>query len=989
MTLPPGEVLSRGTLVGEYRIVGRQAVGGMGAVYEARHPLIGKNVAIKVILGRLSKNLTAVQRFVDEARAVNRIGHPNIVDIFSFGTLDDGRCYIVMEWLEGESLHERMMRGFLGLAPTIEILTEVADALAAAHGAGVIHRDLKPANIQLVRRGDRESVKLLDFGIAKLSEHVEQAVALGTPEFISPEQARGEEVDGATDIYALGAMAYALFVGKLPFYHPDPRVLIDLQIAEPVTPPSVHWPEIPKALDRLIVTMLAKDRADRPSLDEVKRGLGQIDRARMLGETFARGFAARSKRPMLVRDFADVPSMLARLMEELSSGVVWVVASGEPPRVGSPATIRFRVDDHGLAVDLPGLFERSTSAPDVAGQKVQPRSLVRFDRVPAEEMSRIAAARASLSTKGGRGEIGARWGSVPRDEVPWFDAVPPEWRKRADSGRSAAPTAVLLRAKKAPPAPAPEEGTLDLPREAPAPRPAFLTGLRMKVLLVMVSLAAASVAAVMLIAIGQVQEDRAYYFEELSVRTSLYLADMLRARAGWWRAELQTIATGAMMASASKEFAAVADCAASGCSALSGEGGWAAHAPGTGFRLSRHDRGVVASIADDRRTVLGLVSHERLIEAGRLPSYLSLWFVRGDGEVLSSTGPRKASTVLLEGLDRSSPGSKPFADADGEPMIGAWSGGDPAIAVAVPMTVASRAIERLTQQLLGAMAIVLAVASAVALVFAGGVTRRLRILTAETARIGRGEFTNVPGSDSNDEVGHLARSFQSMTEALRERDDEVREIHRRMSQAEAKEVQKQLAESLETELAQALHAMGGVLDADLEERDAARDLRQRRAKLEALHAKAADALQRALALTTIVNRRIDFAAAVQDAVDYVRRSDAAAGARVDVIAPNAVLFPRLDVRESELRELVGLALGRFIEGCGAERAIAIHLGHREQALAMSIRYPEHPKAREVVEAIHREIEPSLAELSAIAVVRSEGPRTTLVLGFAVGMGEGT
>jgi hypothetical protein len=183
--------------------------------------------------------------------------------------------------------------------------------------------------------------------------------------------------------------------------------------------------------------------------------------------------------------------------------------------------------------------------------------------------------------------------------------------------------------------------------------------------------------------------------------------------------------------------------------------------------------------------------------------------------------------------------------------------------------------------------------------------------------------------------------------------------------------------------------MGGVLDADLEERDAARDLRQRRAKLEALHAKAADALQRALALTTIVNRRIDFAAAVQDAVDYVRRSDAAAGARVDVIAPNAVLFPRLDVRESELRELVGLALGRFIEGCGAERAIAIHLGHREQALAMSIRYPEHPKAREVVEAIHREIEPSLAELSAIAVVRSEGPRTTLVLGFAVGMGEGT
>src|SRR5215831_14820318 len=166
-----GAELAEGTQVGEYVIVGKVADGGMGSVYSATHPIIGKKAAIKVIHPALCADTDAVQRFALEARAANQIGHPNIVDIFSFGTLGDGRSWFAMELLQGESLAQRLRRGGMSLSDAADIVEQLCRGLRAAHTKGIVHRDLKPDNVFLVRvPGDRPLVKLLDFGIAKLRD---------------------------------------------------------------------------------------------------------------------------------------------------------------------------------------------------------------------------------------------------------------------------------------------------------------------------------------------------------------------------------------------------------------------------------------------------------------------------------------------------------------------------------------------------------------------------------------------------------------------------------------------------------------------------------------------------------------------------------------------------------------------------------------------------------------------------------------------------
>src|SRR5262249_46463136 len=166
-----GTDLAEGTQVGEYVISGKVADGGMGSVYSANHPIIGKKAAIKVIHAALCTDADAVQRFVMEARAVNQIGHPNIVDVFSFGKLGDGRSWFAMELLQGESLAQRLRRGGMSLSDAADIVEQLCRGLRAAHTKGIVHRDLKPDNVFLVRvPGDRPLVKLLHFGIAKLAD---------------------------------------------------------------------------------------------------------------------------------------------------------------------------------------------------------------------------------------------------------------------------------------------------------------------------------------------------------------------------------------------------------------------------------------------------------------------------------------------------------------------------------------------------------------------------------------------------------------------------------------------------------------------------------------------------------------------------------------------------------------------------------------------------------------------------------------------------
>lgn len=265
--LPPG------TNVGEYRLEQKLGEGGFGTVYRAVHEVIGKVAAVKVLHSQYSSNPQMVSRFVAEARAVNQIRHKNIIDIFAFGRLEDGRHYFIMELLEGESFEQLLARDRqVNVQAAFMILRPVARALDAAHAAGIVHRDLKPDNIYLARDDDGGVVpKLLDFGIAKLldeerSTHkTETGTPLGTPYYMSPEQCRGLTIDQRTDIYSFGVLLYRSLTGQLPF---EARTALDIMfqhIHQPPKPVSSLNGELPTSFDAPIAAMLAKEAADRPA----------------------------------------------------------------------------------------------------------------------------------------------------------------------------------------------------------------------------------------------------------------------------------------------------------------------------------------------------------------------------------------------------------------------------------------------------------------------------------------------------------------------------------------------------------------------------------------------------------------------------------------------------------------------------------------------------------------------------------------------------
>ena len=267
---PPGIDLPEGMEVGEYRVLRKIGEGGMGAVYAAVHPVIGKRVAIKVLAPHIAKHPELVRRFVDEARAVNKIGHPNIVDIFSFGWLPDQRHYFAMEYLEGQNLADRMKAGPIAVDEARRLLGQICSALEAAHQTGIVHRDLKPDNIWVAqpRHGD-SFAKLLDFGIAKLlgdgdaAPHTVTGAIMGTPAYMAPEQCRGVGVGPRADVYALGVILYEMFAGRTPFQGSFVE-LITQHLSDAPEPPSRHAPVAP-ALERLILACLEKDPEKRPS----------------------------------------------------------------------------------------------------------------------------------------------------------------------------------------------------------------------------------------------------------------------------------------------------------------------------------------------------------------------------------------------------------------------------------------------------------------------------------------------------------------------------------------------------------------------------------------------------------------------------------------------------------------------------------------------------------------------------------------------------
>ncbi len=261
--------LAPGAKVGEYLVDRKIAEGGMGAVYAGHHPVIGKRVAVKVLAPHCASIPDLVRRFVEEARAVNKIGHPNIIDIFSFGTLPDARPFFVMEFLDGASLAHRMDAGDLTATETRRLLRQICSALEAAHRAGIIHRDLKPENVWIASPAHEDSfAKVLDFGIAKLIDNpagksTQTGAAMGTPRYMAPEQCMGRAVDHRADIYSLGIILYEMFAGVVPFRGETFGELIYQQMSEVPEPPSRHRPMEPE-LERLILMCLEKDPAKRP-----------------------------------------------------------------------------------------------------------------------------------------------------------------------------------------------------------------------------------------------------------------------------------------------------------------------------------------------------------------------------------------------------------------------------------------------------------------------------------------------------------------------------------------------------------------------------------------------------------------------------------------------------------------------------------------------------------------------------------------------------
>jgi serine/threonine-protein kinase len=270
--------LDPGAKIGEYVVDRKLAEGGMGSVYAGHHPVIGKRVAVKVLSAQCAHIPDLVRRFVEEARAVNKIGHPNIIDIFSFGTLADARPFFVMEFLEGANLAQRLEAGDLTASETRRLLRQICGALEAAHRAGIVHRDLKPENIWVAAPAHEDSfAKVLDFGIAKLLDNpagksTQTGAAMGTPRYMAPEQCMGRPVDHRADIYSLGVILYEIFAGIVPFRGESFGELIYQHMSEPPEPPSHHRPMDPE-LERIILACLEKDPAKRP---ESAKELGRL-----------------------------------------------------------------------------------------------------------------------------------------------------------------------------------------------------------------------------------------------------------------------------------------------------------------------------------------------------------------------------------------------------------------------------------------------------------------------------------------------------------------------------------------------------------------------------------------------------------------------------------------------------------------------------------------------------------------------------------------
>ncbi len=332
------------TKLGDYEIVRLIGQGGMGAVYEGLNPLIGRSVAIKVLLPEYAHIDDVVRRFFNEAKAVNAIKHPGVVQVSDVGTASDGSLYLVMELLEGQTLTERLHQhsGKLSEEETLTICWQLAGVLSAAHAKNIIHRDLKPGNIMLVpdlAGPGGERVKLLDFGIAKLgAEHLQgdeirtrTGQTLGTAAYMSPEQCTGDQaIGGQTDVYSLGVVMFRLLCGRLPFISTSGEMALGLMHMTKAPPAVTDFtPTVSPWLAGLVDRMLAKDAAARPTMAQV---------AGELQERLPARSSSRSLQPVAKATSSDV--LYQEALEPTEDAPSDESAKGGPPTPAGPVRSR-------------------------------------------------------------------------------------------------------------------------------------------------------------------------------------------------------------------------------------------------------------------------------------------------------------------------------------------------------------------------------------------------------------------------------------------------------------------------------------------------------------------------------------------------------------------------------------------------------------------------------------------------------------------------
>jgi hypothetical protein len=346
------------TLAGSYRIDAVIADGGMGRVYEARHTrLPERSLAVKILHRNLAGDVEVVSRFRREAEIADAIDHPNVCRVYDVQNTADGVPFIVSELLRGEDLGQRLERvGRMSIADTVHILGQVCDVLAAVHARGVIHRDLKPNNLYLVGDPARPTVKLIDFGIARLrgpddAKATQTGVVMGTPAFMAPEQARGERVDVRADIYAVGAIAYCCVTGRGPYDLNDAAAALHaVLMSEPPRPRAVA-PDLPEDFEMVLQRAMARDREERyPTLAA-------------LGEAFA-GFGAGQVEGVTTPGSSAIVAVRAL---GRGDGDLAMVARRARPELAAMSAVAFVILVGGLAEAMTAAFTAS-SMPGAAGR---------------------------------------------------------------------------------------------------------------------------------------------------------------------------------------------------------------------------------------------------------------------------------------------------------------------------------------------------------------------------------------------------------------------------------------------------------------------------------------------------------------------------------------------------------------------------------------------------------------------------------------------